>query len=139
SLDWNLVDYPDHRDLQVLVSDLNRIYRDEPALWEADTDPAGFRWLDAGGAQYRPPRRMRMQFLAAGAQPLSRRRARPRILSRDSQHRLGCVWRDQCWQHVRRRGRRDSVARIFAFDHDPDAAACGDLVLHSVVQQPCPR
>ncbi|HEV2170991.1 MAG TPA: 1,4-alpha-glucan branching protein GlgB, partial [Candidatus Binatus sp.] len=50
SLDWNLLDYPDHRELQVLVRDLNRIYRNEPALWEADTDPAGFRWLDADDA-----------------------------------------------------------------------------------------
>ena len=50
SIDWNLLDYPDHRELQVLVRDLNRIYRDEPALWEADTDPAGFRWLEADDA-----------------------------------------------------------------------------------------
>ncbi len=50
SLDWNLLDYSEHRELQVLVRDLNRIYRNEPALWEADTDPAGFRWLDADDA-----------------------------------------------------------------------------------------
>ena len=50
SLDWNLLEYPDHRELQVLVRDLNRIYRAEPALWEADTDPAGFRWLEADDA-----------------------------------------------------------------------------------------
>ena len=50
SIDWNLLEYPDHRELQVLVRDLNRIYRDEPALWEADTDPAGFRWLEADDA-----------------------------------------------------------------------------------------
>jgi 1,4-alpha-glucan branching enzyme len=50
SLDWNLLDYPDHREIQVLVRDLNRIYREEPALWEADTDPAGFRWIEADDA-----------------------------------------------------------------------------------------
>src|SRR5580658_1517046 len=50
SIDWNLLEYPDHRELQVLVRDLNHIYRDEPALWESDTDPAGFRWLEADDA-----------------------------------------------------------------------------------------
>ena len=97
SLDWNLLDYPDHRELQVLVRDLNRIYRDEPALWEADTDPAGFRWIDADDAdeqhdclhahraEYRPPRHLRVQFLAGAAQPLSRRRAaRPDSIARFS-------------------------------------------------------
>ena len=32
------------------MRDLNHIYRDEPALWEADSDPAGFRWIDADDA-----------------------------------------------------------------------------------------
>jgi 1,4-alpha-glucan branching enzyme len=30
------------------VRDLNRLYRDEPALWERDFDPSGFTWLEAG-------------------------------------------------------------------------------------------
>jgi 1,4-alpha-glucan branching enzyme len=50
SLDWDLLDYDDHRKLQALVRDLNRIYRAEPALWEADADPAGFRFIDADNA-----------------------------------------------------------------------------------------
>ena len=29
------------------MADLNHIYRDEPALWIADTEPSGFRWIDA--------------------------------------------------------------------------------------------
>jgi 1,4-alpha-glucan branching enzyme len=33
--------------MQSLVRDLNRLYRDEPALWEADVDPKGFQWIDA--------------------------------------------------------------------------------------------
>jgi 1,4-alpha-glucan branching enzyme len=47
SLDWHLLEQPGHRKLQRLVADLNHIYRDEPALWIGDTDPSGFRWIDA--------------------------------------------------------------------------------------------
>jgi 1,4-alpha-glucan branching enzyme len=47
SLDWNLLELEDHRGLQSLMRELNRTYRDEPALWEADGDPAGFRFIDA--------------------------------------------------------------------------------------------
>jgi 1,4-alpha-glucan branching enzyme len=50
SLDWNLLEYADHRGLQSLLRELNRIYRDEPALWEADGEPAGFRFIDADNA-----------------------------------------------------------------------------------------
>jgi 1,4-alpha-glucan branching enzyme len=50
SLDWHLLDEPDHQALQGLVRDLNRIYRDEPALWEEDTEASGFRWVDADNA-----------------------------------------------------------------------------------------
>ncbi|WP_330347229.1 1,4-alpha-glucan branching enzyme [Streptomyces sp. NBC_00582] len=35
----------DHRGVQDLVRDLNTLYRATPALWERDTDPAGFRWV----------------------------------------------------------------------------------------------
>jgi len=50
SLDWWLLDNPDHRGVQSLVRDLNRVYRDAPALWERDTDPSGFAWIDANDA-----------------------------------------------------------------------------------------
>jgi 1,4-alpha-glucan branching enzyme len=50
SLDWNLLEYDDHRQLQGLVRELNRIYRREAALWEADTEPEGFRFIDADNA-----------------------------------------------------------------------------------------
>jgi 1,4-alpha-glucan branching enzyme len=32
------------------VRDLNRVYRSEPALWEADNEPRGFAWLEAHDA-----------------------------------------------------------------------------------------
>ncbi len=50
SLDWWLLDNPDHRGVQRLVGDLNRVYRDTPALWELDTSPQGFSWIDANDA-----------------------------------------------------------------------------------------
>ncbi|MCW2494248.1 1,4-alpha-glucan branching protein GlgB [Jatrophihabitans sp.] len=50
SLDWWLLDAPDHRGVSRLVSDLNRAYRDSPALWSQDTEPAGFGWIDANDA-----------------------------------------------------------------------------------------
>ncbi|MFF0297183.1 1,4-alpha-glucan branching enzyme [Kitasatospora sp. NPDC004615] len=42
--------HADHRGVQRLVGDLNRVYRATPALYEQDTVPAGFRWLDGGAA-----------------------------------------------------------------------------------------
>jgi 1,4-alpha-glucan branching enzyme len=50
SLDWHLLEDSQHAGVQALVRDLNRAYRDEPALWEVDSDPAGFYWLEANDA-----------------------------------------------------------------------------------------
>jgi len=50
SLDWDLLGEGDHRGVQNLIRDLNRLYRREPALWDADHEPAGFRWIDANDA-----------------------------------------------------------------------------------------
>ena len=46
SLDWALLNEESHRGLQKLVSDLNRIYRTERALYEIDFEPSGFDWID---------------------------------------------------------------------------------------------
>jgi 1,4-alpha-glucan branching enzyme len=45
SLDWHLLEQPLHAGAQRLVRDLNLRYRETPALWELDAEPAGFRWL----------------------------------------------------------------------------------------------
>jgi 1,4-alpha-glucan branching enzyme len=45
SLDWHLLEQPAHRQIQLLVGELNRLYRTEPALYERDCEPAGFQWL----------------------------------------------------------------------------------------------
>jgi 1,4-alpha-glucan branching enzyme len=50
SLDWHLLEEREHSGIQSLVRDLNRVYRDEPALWELDSDPSGFWWLEANAA-----------------------------------------------------------------------------------------
>jgi 1,4-alpha-glucan branching enzyme len=46
SIDWHLLEQAPHAGVQRLVRDLNRRYRAEPALYEIDDDPAGFRWLE---------------------------------------------------------------------------------------------
>ena len=52
SLDWWLEETPWHAGVQQLVRDLNRIYREHPALWAQDSDPAGFEWIDANDAPH---------------------------------------------------------------------------------------
>ncbi|MGY1711094.1 1,4-alpha-glucan branching protein GlgB [Geodermatophilus sp. SYSU D00758] len=50
SLDWWHLDDPAHRGVLQLVTDLNARYRELPALYTQDTDPAGFEWIDANDA-----------------------------------------------------------------------------------------
>ncbi len=46
-LDWHLLQAgPYHAGLQKLVTDLNQLYRDQPAFWRSDFDPHGFAWID---------------------------------------------------------------------------------------------
>jgi 1,4-alpha-glucan branching enzyme len=50
SLDWHLLEHKEHSGVHALVRELNRVYRDEGALWERDHDPTGFTWLEANDA-----------------------------------------------------------------------------------------
>lgn len=50
SLDWHLLDYKVHSGVKQLVADLNRIYKEEPALHQVDFDWHGFEWLDCNDA-----------------------------------------------------------------------------------------
>jgi 1,4-alpha-glucan branching enzyme len=50
SLHWNLLEYAEHQGVQSLIRDLNRAYRSQPAMYEVDFDPAGFRWLEPNDA-----------------------------------------------------------------------------------------
>ena len=45
ALPWWLLDYWPHQGLKALVRDLNRLYRDTPALYARDCEPEGFRWI----------------------------------------------------------------------------------------------
>ncbi|HLK87589.1 MAG TPA: 1,4-alpha-glucan branching protein GlgB [Candidatus Binataceae bacterium] len=47
SLDWHLLAGEEHRGLQSMMRELNRLYREHPALWEADHDHRGFEWIAA--------------------------------------------------------------------------------------------
>jgi 1,4-alpha-glucan branching enzyme len=49
-LDWYLLDFPLHRGVGSLVSDLNRLYREIPALHRLDFDWPGFEWIDCHDA-----------------------------------------------------------------------------------------
>jgi 1,4-alpha-glucan branching enzyme len=55
SLDWHQLDIAEHRGVQSFVRDLNRLYRDTPALHVNDTRAEGFEWIesnDAGASVY---------------------------------------------------------------------------------------
>ncbi len=47
SLDWHLTQWADHWRSMDLVKDLNKVYKENPAFWEADVDSSGFQWVDA--------------------------------------------------------------------------------------------
>jgi len=52
SLDWHLLAYEKHAQMQAWVRDLNHVYREEPALWQVDFEAPGFRWIEANDADY---------------------------------------------------------------------------------------
>ncbi len=51
SLDWHLLQSAPHSGLQRWVRDLNTFYRSESALFELDTEPGGFEWIDCDDSQ----------------------------------------------------------------------------------------
>ena len=46
SLEWDLLQYPLHKNMQNYVKALNHMYTSHPALWEQDYDAAGFEWIN---------------------------------------------------------------------------------------------
>ncbi|HVL59674.1 MAG TPA: 1,4-alpha-glucan branching protein GlgB [Burkholderiaceae bacterium] len=51
SLEWWVLQFPDHDGLRRLIGDLNRLYRDEPALHQLDTESRGFEWVDGSDSE----------------------------------------------------------------------------------------
>jgi 1,4-alpha-glucan branching enzyme len=52
SLEWHLLQYQRHAQIQRWVKDLNELYRSQPALHQLDCDPAGFEWIDGSDADH---------------------------------------------------------------------------------------
>ncbi len=52
SLEWDLLQYPPHSGLKRWVSDLNWLYRSEPALHQVDFEQAGFEWIDCNDVEH---------------------------------------------------------------------------------------
>ena len=51
SLDWNLLEQPKHQGMQKLIMDLNHLYRNTPALYQADQLSSCFSWIDGDNAE----------------------------------------------------------------------------------------
>ena len=51
SLDWHLLEDPQHEGVRRLVRDLNHVYRDTKALWDVDFEASGFAWLEPNDAE----------------------------------------------------------------------------------------
>jgi len=48
SLDWHVLEYPNHQGIKAVVKALNQLYRDEPALYEKGFEWSSFEWIDGG-------------------------------------------------------------------------------------------
>ncbi len=64
SIDWGILGYPPHEALQRWVEDLNRTYREQPALFQVDFTGDGFEWIDASDTQQNV-----VSFLRKGREP----------------------------------------------------------------------
>jgi 1,4-alpha-glucan branching enzyme len=51
SLEWHLLAYAPHQGVQRWVTELNHLYRSEPALHQVEFEPAGFEWVDCNDSE----------------------------------------------------------------------------------------
>jgi 1,4-alpha-glucan branching enzyme len=51
SLDWHVAQEPPHDGMARMIGDLNRLYRELPALHAGDASREGFEWIDGGNAE----------------------------------------------------------------------------------------
>ncbi len=94
SLDWHLLQYPEHDGLQRLVQHLNYLYQREPALYELDDSYEGFEWIDFHDADNSVVAFMRKSkqgpplIFAVNATPVVR-----------ENYRIG-VWGEGCYEEI---------------------------------------
>lgn len=50
-LDWDVLRYDSHQNMRKYVLALNQLYLSLPSLWERDSDPGGFQWIDVHNAE----------------------------------------------------------------------------------------
>jgi 1,4-alpha-glucan branching enzyme len=64
SLDWDLTMHASHNGVQKAVEDLNRVYREQPAMHQFDFSPDGFEWIDANDSEQSV-----LSFVRKGSKP----------------------------------------------------------------------
>jgi 1,4-alpha-glucan branching enzyme len=64
SLDWHLLQYPLHDGVKKLITDLNGLYKTQPALYEKQFSPEGFEWIN-----YSDHQNAVMSFIRKGDKP----------------------------------------------------------------------
>ena len=133
-LDWWLLDNADHRGVQQCLADLNRVYKETPALWSQDNYLGRLRVdrrrrlrgqhvLVAALGHRRLGARLRRQPVRRPARGVPHRPAARRRLGRGAQHRRRAVRRLRRRQPRRGRGRGGSVARASVLGPRPRAPA----------------
>ena len=139
ALPWWLLDYWPHQGVQAWIRDLNRLYRETPALYARDCEPDGFRWIVVNdelqsvlaflrrGAQSDPPVAVICNFTPE-PRPGYRIGLPYRGFWREALNSdAAFVWRLQYGQFRRRHRGGAPIARLSRVGH-PDVAAAGDLV-----------
>jgi len=135
SLDWHLLIIRPTGP-PALVEDLNRAYRQEPALHQLDFQPAGFEWIDCNDSSiaflacsaraFGEGYGHRCLQLHAGSRPNYRVGARREVLARDLEQRRHGVW-GSGWATLAASRPHSSMSRPAAFSQ-PRAAAPGSRV-----------
>jgi hypothetical protein len=127
-LDWEVLGDPKHAGLQRWVRDLNRVYHEQPSLWDADFDPAGFSWIDCNDHEHsiialtrRNLTQTDSTIAVVNFTPVPRRglpawRAGRRRLRRVAQQRRRGLRRQQHRQPGPRRRRAKTLARLRMVD-----------------------
>jgi 1,4-alpha-glucan branching enzyme len=64
SLDWHLLQYPFHEGIKKTLTDLNALYKAQPALHEKQFSPEGFEWIN-----YSDHQNAVMTFIRKGSKP----------------------------------------------------------------------